>query len=309
MPLPPATAKALDRIGIAWEADAPLAKRTYWRAGGPADALIRARTVADLQAVQRAASETETAVTVLGNASNLLVADAGIRGIVVQLDGDLAQAEATDDSPAPAIRAGGGLKLVVLLARARKAGWTGLGCFAGIPGTVGGAIRMNAGSTLGETEATLLDVDVVLRSGERATLPRDELRMSYRTCHLPEGAIVASARLRTTGEDAEASEAHIRTFLDRRKATQPLDLPSCGSTFRNPPGDHAGRLVEAAGLKGFTIGRAQVSEKHANFVVNLGEASAADIRAVVDHMQATVRERFGVDLEREVHFVGDWPVP
>lgn len=305
MPLDPTTASALARAGLPFTEDVPLAKRTWWRVGGPADALVTVESIEALQAAQRIGAVTGTAVTVLGNASNLLVSDRGIRGLVLALEGDLAGVTADQAHP-PVLIAGAGLKLTVLLARAKKNGWTGLECFAGIPGTVGGAIRMNAGSTLGETEAALIDVDVVLRDGTITTLSRDDLRMSYRTTHLPDGAIVAKARLRTTGADAVASEERVKTFLERRKATQPLDLPSCGSTFRNPPGGFAGQLVESNGLKGFTIGGAQVSEKHANFVVNLGSATAADIRRVIEHVERTVRERSGVELEREVHYLGDW---
>lgn len=177
--------------------------------------------------------------------------------------------------------------------------------FAGIPGTVGGAVRMNAGATLGETVDVLESITLVERGGEVVDRPAEALRMSYRTSHLPPGAIVARARLRTVADELARWEA-MDAFLARRKATQPLDKPSCGSTFRNPAGDHAGRLIEAAGLKGYTRGGAQVSEKHANFVVNLGSATAADLRAVIEHVQAEVHRQFGVELQREVHFVGDW---
>lgn len=305
MPLAETTAAALRAAGLDVAEDVPLAKRTWWRVGGPADALVTVSSIEQLQAAQRIAAETDTPVFVLGNASNLLVSDRGIRGMVLALDDQLADLVPDQGAP-PVLSAGAGLKLTVLLARAKKNGWTGLECFAGIPGTVGGAVRMNAGSALGETKDALLDVDVVLRGGELAKLGQDELRMSYRTTHLPDGAIVARARLRTTGADPIASDERVKAFLDKRKATQPLDLPSCGSTFRNPPGDFAGRLVESSGLKGFTIGGAQVSEKHANFVVNLGSATAGDIRRVIEHVERTVHERAGVELEREVHYAGDW---
>jgi UDP-N-acetylmuramate dehydrogenase len=302
MPLPASTASALRAAGLRFDEDVPLARRTYWRAGGPADALVLPTTVGELAAVQRIAHATGTPVTVLGNASNLLVADRGVRGIVVTLDGALAEIVASGD----VVDAGAGAKLVVLLARAKKNGWTGLGCFAGIPGTVGGAVRMNAGSTLGETEGVLIDADVVLADGTISHCSKTELAMGYRTTVLPDGAIVARARLQLTNGDPAADQARIQAFLDKRKATQPLDLPSCGSTFRNPPGDFAGRLVEACGLKGFAIGAAEVSQKHANFVVNHGDATAADIRAVIEHVQGTVRAATGIALEREVLFVGRW---
>lgn len=302
MSIDPVVLASLEQSGLKVLPDAPLVKRTWWRAGGPADALVQCSDLGQLVALQRLAEERGLPVFVLGNASNLLVADRGIRGIVVRLTKALADCSVADR----VLVAGGGLKLTVLVSRMLKHGWTGLELFAGIPGTVGGAVRMNAGTTLGEVVDALLDVDVVLPGGEVRTLSVDELAMRYRSSRLPDGAIVASARFRLTGADPEASRAAIEHHLERRKATQPVDQPSCGSTFRNPPGDHAGRLIEAAGLKGFAIGAARVSPKHANFIVNEGGATAADIRRVVEHVQRTVRERFGVDLVREVHFVGDW---
>jgi len=209
-------------------------------------------------------------------------------------------------SDPPILEVGGGLKLITLLSRAGRNGWTGIECFAGIPGTVGGAVRMNAGASLGETSDRVIDVDVVRQDGSTCRLTHSDLAMSYRTAHLPPGSVVALARLQTTGGDPAASQAAIQEHLARRKATQPVNQRSCGSTFRNPPGDYAGRLIEAAGLKGFTRGQAQVSPKHANFIVNLGGATADEIRTVIEHVQETVAERFGVTLMREVHYAGDW---
>jgi UDP-N-acetylmuramate dehydrogenase len=282
--------------------DAPLVKRTWWRAGGPADRLVDVGSLADLVAIRRAATEADVPLFVLGNASNLLISDRGIRGVVVRLVKGLAGC--TVDTGI--LTVGAGLKLVVLTSRMLKHGWTGVEFVAGIPGTVGGAVRMNAGTTLGEVVDRLIDVEVVLRDGAVRTLPVDALGMAYRTCHLPDGAIVASARFQLTDADPAASRASVEHHLERRKATQPIDQPSCGSTFRNPPGDSAGRLIEAAGLKGFAIGAARVSPKHANFIVNEGGATAADIRRVVEHVRRTVAEVHGVALHQEVHYAGDW---
>jgi UDP-N-acetylmuramate dehydrogenase len=303
MPLPELLA-ALRTAEIPFERNVPLSRRTWWRAGGPADAMATIRSVEALSSVQQLARRAGVPITVLGNASNLLVSDAGIRGLVITLDGTLA---AIEDIGSRQLELGAGAKLVVVLARARRHGWTGLECFAGIPGTVGGAIRMNAGSSLGETSAPLVSVEVVRSDGSVETYDKGALQLSYRTCVLPDDAIISRARFATTDADADASDEIVREFLEKRKATQPLDLPSCGSTFRNPPGDAAGRLLEQAGLKGFSIGGAEVSPKHANFVVNNGGATAADIRGVILHMQRTVEERFGVRLAPEVHFVGEWP--
>lgn len=302
MSIDPRAVRALEDAGLTVVPDAPLVKRTWWRAGGPADALVDCADTRQLAALQTVASNHGLPVFPLGNASNLLVSDRGIRGVVVRLVGDLAGCEADGD----VLVTGGGLKLTVLVSRALRHGWTGLELFAGIPGTIGGAVRMNAGTTLGEVVDALIDVTVVAPDGSSAILPAEALRMSYRTAHLPPGAIVASARFRLTGADAQASRASVEHHLERRKATQPVDQPSCGSTFRNPPGDHAGRLIEAAGLKGFAIGAARVSPKHANFIVNEGGATASDIRRVIEHVQAVVAERFGVELHQEVHFAGDW---
>ncbi|MCB9673924.1 MAG: UDP-N-acetylmuramate dehydrogenase [Alphaproteobacteria bacterium] len=312
MTLPEATLEALDDAGVAVQLDAPLVKRTWWRVGGTADALVQADDLRTACLVRRIATETGCPLFVLGNASNLLVADAGIRGIVVRLGGSLAQIE-EEPATEPRIYAGpealvlgAGLKLTVLVGRMLKNGWTGLELFAGIPGTVGGAVRMNAGTSLGEVVDALVDVEIVQPDGSLALLEAEALAMAYRTAVLPPDTIVVSARFRLTDADPEASRHHIEAHLERRKATQPIDQPSCGSTFRNPDGDHAGRLIEAAGLKGFTIGGAQVSEKHANFIVNTGDATATDIRAVIEHVQDAVASRFGVQLVREVHFAGDW---
>jgi UDP-N-acetylmuramate dehydrogenase len=295
----------LIRLHIRFSEDEPLARRVYWRVGGPADAFACIEDLDALQGVMRATHDTGCPLFVLGKGSNLLVSDAGIRGVVVSLGGALAAVQGLGGDP-PRIQTGAGLALTALLSRARKEGWTGLECFAGIPGTVGGAVIMNAGSHLGETADPLLDVDMVLRDGSLHTLSKGDLKMSYRTAHLPTGAVIARARFQTTNADPVESQGRVREFLLRRKATQPLDLPSCGSTFRNPPGDYAGRLIDAAGLKGFAIGGARVSEKHANFIVNTGGATAREIRQVIEHIQTRVEESFGVRLHREVHYAGDW---
>jgi UDP-N-acetylmuramate dehydrogenase len=303
MPLHAPLAATLRDAGIAVEHDAPLHRRVWWRVGGPADGYAELHTLAQLQAAQAAATAHGVPIFVLGNGSNLLVSDEGVRGLVVRLAGELADVQADDGL----LRVGAGLRNTVLLARAAKHGWTGLGPLAGIPGTVGGAVKMNAGSTLGEVSDVLVAVDVVTPDGAHHTLSAGDLQLGYRSCTLPSGAIVAQATFRLTAEDPEAHEARLRAFLDRRKATQPLDQPSCGSTFRNPPGDAAGRLIEAAGLKGFAIGGAMISPKHANFIVNTGDATASDIRAVLEHARWTVREQFGVDLHPEVVVVGAFP--
>lgn len=306
MSSPPDLLSALRAAGLTVQADAPLAPRTWWQVGGPADLLVRAGTVEQVQLVVRLAHAAETPLFVLGNGTNLLVSDRGLRGLVLQLNRELASAHALPGSEPVIVQAGAGTKLTVLLKKALRHGWAGLEVFAGIPGSVGGAVRMNAGAHLGETRDVLHEVDLVLADGALRTLPASELRMAYRTSALPPGAVVVRARFQTQPHSVEAVRDQVQTHLEHRAQTQPLDQPSCGSTFRNPPGDHAGRLIEAAGLKGHRIGNAQISPKHANFIVNLGGARADDVRSLIEHIQRTVYTQFGVALQREVHLAGDW---
>jgi Tol biopolymer transport system component len=189
------------------------------------------------------------------------------------------------------------------------AGLGGLAPLAGVPGTIGGAIRMNAGTRLGEISERVHSVELLLADGRVERVDAASLRFAYRTAHLPADAIVTRAWFRVSDEGVDAERAAIAEHLAYRKATQPLELPSCGSVFKNPPGDSAGRLVEAAGLKGKVSGGAQVSELHANFIVNRGDATAADVLSLVRLARDTVRERFAVTLEPEVHTAGDWPSP
>jgi UDP-N-acetylmuramate dehydrogenase len=304
MALPPTVAADLLAAGVPLVADMPLARKTWWRVGGPADGWAEIGDAAVLSAALGICARAGVPVFPLGNASNLLIGDGGIRGLVVRLTEGLATVTADDADP-PELTVGGGLRLVSLLGRAQREGWTGLEMLAGVPGTIGGAIRMNAGTRLGEIAAALRAVEVLGPDGTPATLPVAALAMSYRHAELPPGAIVVGARLATTGTDPDESAEKIAEHLEYRAQTQPVDVPTCGSTFRNPPGDSAGRLLEAAGLKGFRVGAAEVSPKHANFVVNLGGATAADIRAVIDEMIRRVRDHAGVTLVPEVHFVGE----
>ena len=295
--------------------DAPLAKFGYWRVGGPADLFVNVQTESQLSAVM----ETDLPVTVLGNGSNLLVADEGVRGIVIRLKGRFTEVVYRDPSQPKAglldhLPSGNGMAIVgagimntVLLNRLHKAKVGGLGCLTGVPGTLGGAIRMNAGTRMGEIGDKVAFVRVMLPNGTIETLSPDKLDFRYRKATLPEGAIVTRVGLWVSCDGYEAEREAMAEHLQYRKETQPLDQPSCGSTFKNPTGDHAGRLIDAAGLKGATEGGAQISEKHANFFVNTGNATAMDLYRLIKHAKSTVHERFGVSLEPEVHAVGDWP--
>lgn len=304
MPLPIEVSGGLAERGIAWRPDEPLQKKTWWRVGGTADAYVEVADVPSLRSVLAVAHATGAPLFVLGNASNLLVSDLGIRGIVVRLVGDFGASE--EEEPGQRIRLGAGLKLASFVKRAERAGWTGLELFAGIPGTVGGAVRMNAGTALGEVRDRLVDVAVELPDGSARTLAPSELAMAYRHTALPEGAVVTSARFALTGADPEHSRKLVEEHLAYRARTQPIDVPTCGSTFRNPPGAHAGRLIEQCGLKGHALGGAEVSPKHANFLVNTGTATATDLRRLIEHVQETVARETGIRLEPEVHLAGDW---
>lgn len=292
--------RALQDLGLAPLTGVPLARLGFWRVGGPAELYVEVPNADRLAKILSFGAP----VMALGNGSNLLVSDRGVRGITVRLTGALRE---TSFHPkvGPLVWAGGGLANAVLLRRVEAAGLSGLGCLAGVPGTVGGAIRLNAGTALGEIGAVTMAVQLALPDGSIYFLTGSELQFRYRHATLPEGAIVAQAMLQLR-EDDGTERAAIAQHLARRKATQPLDLPSCGSVFKNPPGDFAGRLIEAVGLKGARRGAAQISEKHANFIVNHGEARASDVLALIRLARDTVYDVHGVVLEPEVHAAGDW---
>ena len=303
MALPRDLLAELARYSIVLHENELLAKKTWWRAGGAADGYVEIGDLSTLVLLLRTAHAHQIEVFPMGNASNLLVSDLGIRGIVVRLVGEHT---VSDEEPGRRVKLGGGLKLTSLVKRMERARWTGLELFAGIPGTVGGAVRMNAGTKLGEVSDRLLEVEVAMPDGTIVRLDKADLRMSYRHAELPPGAIVLWARFQLTEEDPAESRRKIEEHLEYRARTQPIDVPTCGSTFTNPPGDSAGRLIESCGLKGLVIGRAQVSEKHANFLVNMGGATAGDIRRLIETVQRRVEEQTGIWLEPEVHYAGDW---
>lgn len=275
----------------------PLSRHAYWRVGGPLERLVTLESAEQL-------SEIHDLALVLGNGSNLLVPDEGLPGTTVKLGPPFRQVEVLGERGAAVhVRVGAGLPDVVLLQRLSRLGLAGLGCLAGVPGTVGGAVAMNAGTSLGE----IADRLVAVEGAGGARIERRDLAMAYREGGLPPGFVVLAAEFALHPDPAGAEALRIAEHLARRRATQPLDLPSCGSVFRNPPGDHAGRLVESVGLKGFRVGDAQVSERHANFIVNLGQARAADVMACIAECHRRVLAERGVALVPEVHVVGAWP--
>jgi UDP-N-acetylmuramate dehydrogenase len=281
--------------------DAPLANRTAVRVGGPADLLVRPADPDALTALLRAARELAVPLTILGGGANTLVADRGVRGVVVRLPPQLAPESAAGErlllcAGAPTTR---------LWVRAHEAGLVGIEFVAGIPGTLGGATAMNAGTRIGEMKDVVSRVELATADGT-GFVPAGELAFGYRTSRIPAGAVVTRIEFALRPGDVAASERTMQEDRERRRRTQPYDRPSFGSTFTNPPGDYAGRLIEAVGLKGHRVGNAMWSDVHANFVVNLGGARASDVLALVNLARARVKERFGIVLETEVKLVGEF---
>lgn len=280
-------------------ASEPMSRHTSWRVGGPAQNFFRPADIDDLKAFLQDLDE-DTPVFWHGVGSNLLVRDGGLPGVVISAAPMLRELERLDRYR---VRAGAGLACTQLARQCIRWGLGPSEFFAGIPGTVGGALAMNAGAHGGETWERVESVQTIDRRGEIHLRAPAEYSVGYRSVVGPPDEWFLAASLQFDPDWTPSTEA-MQQMLERRKRTQPLGLPSCGSVFRNPPGDHAARLIEAAGLKGYRIGGAEVSPKHANFIINAGDASAADIEALIDHVQHTVREVHGVELVHEVRIVG-----
>jgi UDP-N-acetylmuramate dehydrogenase len=280
--------------------DVPMSKHTSWHAGGPADVFFTPRDTLDLASFLR---QLPPAVPLLwiGLGSNLLVRDGGVRGAVVSLQGALGTLERLS---ATRIQAQAGVPCARIARQCVKWGLGPAEFFAGIPGTLGGALAMNAGAWDGETWRQVLEVDVIDRRGTRHVRTPADYEIGYRHVHGPADEWFIAARMEFERKPG-SNEAAIRELLERRKQTQPIGQWSCGSVFTNPPGQHAARLIESAGLKGFRIGDASVSEKHANFIINHGAARAADIEALILHVQRTVADIHHVELTTEVRIVGE----
>ena len=281
--------------------DEPLAPYTSWKLGGPADAFAQVESREELAAALRLVFKRKLPWFVLGSGSNLLVGDGGIRGIVVRLGGEFAQIEVEEHDDAVVVHAGASASLALLTAQAASRGAVGVGSLAGIPGSVGGALRMNAGT---DREIGDFTRDVVVQTPAKPEPHAVSPQFFYRHTTLERDAVVAGVTLGFERGDPQAVRKAMQERLVRRKETQPLQLPNAGSCFRNPPDDKAGRLIEAAGAKGWREGGAEVSPVHANFIVNDGTARAADVATLLARVRRAVLERFGVELELEVHFVG-----
>lgn len=301
--IPPAAREALEKaLGDRVIFDAPMARHTSLRIGGPTDALARPEDRAELARLLRICAEHGLPHRVAGSGFNTLVRDGGLEGVTIQLS----RFRALDVRPGGALRAEAGVSHSQLTRFCVRHGFSGLEFGAGIPGTVGGWLAMNAGIPMREVESVVREIEVMSPTGRgRRHLRRQGLHFVYRALHgLAPGSVILSVLLGVAISSPALVKAEVDQLLERRSRAQPLNVPSCGSVFKNPRGDHAGRLIEAAGLKGFTIGGAQISPVHANFIANLGGATAADVIALVGHARQTVEERFGVRLVPEVRVIG-----
>ena len=293
-------------LGSRLRVDEPLARHTSMRVGGPADVLAMPESAAELGTVLAGAAGSGVRVTLLGGGSNVLVGDGGIRGVVVKLGRGFSAVEWSDAPAGPRVRAGAAVQLGRLARAAVTRGLAGLEYAEGIPGTVGGALFMNAGAYGGDLSGVVEAVEGVMPDGTCVELRGEALRFRYRRAEVPRGFVVTAVVFALRHDDPGAVKARMSEARRRRLAGQPQGSPSAGSIFKNPNGDFAGRLVEAAGLKGARAGRARISDRHANFIVNEGGARAADVKALMDVAQREVWERSGVWLEPEVQLVGSW---
>ncbi len=294
------TVAELPRVRGRLTEQAPLAPLVWFKAGGNAQWLFEPKDAEDLSDFL-AGLEPDVPVMGLGLGSNLIVRDGGVPGVVVRLGKPFAKVERLDDTT---LRCGGGASGILVSSTARDAGIAGLEFLRSIPGTVGGFVRMNGGAYGREVKDVLVEAELVLRSGERKTLPLDALGYTYRHSELPEGAIVVGAVFRGEPGEPSAIQAEMDRIASEREASQPLRSKTGGSTFKNPPGTKAWKEVDAAGCRGLRIGDAQVSEKHCNFLLNLGSATAADIEGLGEEVRRRVKANSGVELEWEIQRVG-----
>jgi UDP-N-acetylmuramate dehydrogenase len=280
----------------------PLAKMTTMRVGGPADLLAVAHNPFELRGLVRFARSRAIPLTLLGRGSDLVISDAGIRGLVISV-----RAEATSVD-GDRYTAGAGVPMARAATEAQRAGLTGLEYGLAIPGTVGGAVWANAGAHGAETAAVLESATVLLADGTEAVLPTSELGFRYRHSRFKDAPleVILAATFRLAPDDPAAIAGRLDEIRRWRREHQPLGIPSAGSVFRNPPGDSAGRLIDSLGWKGRRIGGATVSEKHANFIVNDRHGTASDVRRLAEAVRADVGDRLGIELAFEVEFAGDW---
>lgn len=282
--------------------DEPMSRHTTFRVGGPADFFVTPKAKEEVRDVIRICKEAGMPYYIIGNGSNLLVSDAGYRGVIVQIYKEMNEVSVEGDL----VKAQAGALLSGIAAKALAAELTGFEFASGIPGTIGGACVMNAGAYGGEMKDVLESVTVLTGEGEIIELGRNELELGYRTSVIAKkGYIVLGAVLKLERGDGEKIKTYMDELKEKRVTKQPLEYPSAGSTFKRPEGYFAGKLIEDAGLRGFQVGGAQVSEKHCGFVINRDHAMAADIMELMRQVQIRVKENSGVDLEPEVKRLGD----
>lgn len=282
--------------------DEPMSRHTTFRVGGPADFFVTPKAKEEVRDVIRICKEAGMPYYIIGNGSNLLVSDAGYRGVIVQIYKEMNEVKVEGDL----VKAQAGALLSGIAAKALGAELSGFEFASGIPGTIGGACVMNAGAYGGEMKDVLESVTVLTGKGKIIELGRNELELGYRTSVIAKkGYIVLGAALKLERGDGEKIKTYMDELKEKRVTKQPLEYPSAGSTFKRPEGYFAGKLIEDAGLRGFQVGGAQVSEKHCGFVINRDHAAAADIMELMRQVQIRVKENSGVDLEPEVKRLGD----
>ena len=278
-----------------------LARYTSWRVGGPADNFYKPSSIEDTQRFLQSRPADEP-ILWLGLGSNVLIRDGGVRGSVIYTRGCLKQMQETADGM---LKVEAGVPCALVAKLAAEKGLSGAEFLAGIPGTMGGALAMNAGAFGGETWNLVSKVVMLNRQGDLIERQANEFTVGYRSVSVAQGEWFVACYLDIPSGGNEESRNKIRQLLAKRSQTQPTNIPSGGSVFKNPQGDHAARLVEATGLKGYAIGGAQVSEKHSNFILNTGEATAKDIESLINHVRDQVQEKQGVLLETEVRIIGE----
>jgi UDP-N-acetylmuramate dehydrogenase len=296
-----------DHFGANVLFDEPMSRHTTFRIGGPVDALVTVKTEQEIRDLVLWAGEKDYPVAILGAGSNLLVRDGGIRGLTLKLAGDFQAIQPLPqaDGSGAMVKTGAAVLLRRLARYAIDEGLAGLSFGLGIPGTVGGALRTNAGAWGGCMADSTSSIRVLDRRGELVSLDREQLRFSYRRLELEEGAVILNGRFKLLRRDREALQQEAVRMQKRRKATQPASLPSAGCVFRNPLKERpAGALIDEAGMKGLRVGGAEVSTVHANFIVNRGHARASDVLTLMRQIQEAMHERFGVHLEPEVTIIG-----
>ena len=282
--------------------DEPMKAHTTFRIGGNADCFISARSIDEVKNVLAYAKENDIPLLVMGNGSNMLISDKGIRGIVLRVSKEMN--ECTIDGCT--VTAQAGILLSSLASKIQKAGLSGFEPLSGIPGTLGGGIYMNAGAYDGELKNLIKDVTFITRDGKIFTLPVHELDFGYRHSIFEDnGAVILSATLVLEKGNPDEIKARMSDYTQRRNDKQPINMPSAGSAFKRPQGYFAGKLIQDSNLKGYSIGGAQISEKHSGFIVNTGDATASDVLSLIAHVQDTVMKNFGVHLEPEIRLIGE----